>query len=132
VVGEQVAALIGLVAGASIGVSIVVAARRRGLAFPLLPALFTILSAAMAVYGLVEGDLTVSFTGAMLALFFAYPLVWRAGSTALRIAYSALLIAVPAIFIAAAGVEVLLRLAGITTLVGIAAGIAGIVMLAKR
>lgn len=130
-VGEQVAALIGLSMGVLIGVSVsITAARRRDSAF--VPALFTALSAVMAVAGLVEGDSTISFMGAMLTLFFIYPLIWRAGSTALRIAYSVLLIAIPILFIAVAGTGVISRLAGVLALVGIAAGIVNILMLAKR
>jgi len=132
-VGEELAALIGLLAGAAIGVSAgIVAARRRSLPFPLISALFIVLSAAMAVYGFVKGDLAVFFTGAMLALFFTSPLVWRVGSTALKIVYNTLLIAVPALFIAAAGIEAVPRLTGIMALVGIAVGVANIAMLAKR
>jgi len=131
-VGEQLAALIGLFVGSAIGASIVVAARRRNLTFPLVPVLFTTLSAAMAIYGLIERDLTVFFTGTMLALSFIYPPIWRAGNTTLRIAYSVLLIAVPALFIAVASIGVISRLAGILALVGIAIGIANIVVLAKH
>jgi len=126
-----VAALIGLFIGVLIGVSVsIIAARRRDSV--LVPALLTVLSAAMAVASLVEGDSTMFFMGTMLAFFFIYPLIWRAGSTALRIAYSVLLIVVPIIFIAVAGTGVISRLAGILALVGIAGGIANIVMLAKR
>jgi len=125
-----VAALIGLFMGVVIGVPVsITAARRRNSA--LVPALLTALSAAMAVAGLVEGDSTISFMGAMVTLFFIYPLIWRVSSTALRIAYSVLLIAVPTLFIAVAGTGVISRLAGITALVGIAGGIANIIMLAK-
>jgi len=132
VVGEQLAAIIGLSVGASIGASIVVVARRRSLPFPPLPALLAVLSAAMAVAGLVEGDSTASFMGAMLALFFMYPLIWRSSSTALKISYSLLLIAVSTIFIAVTGIGVILRLTGILALVGLVGGIASIVMLAKH
>jgi len=68
----------------------------------------------------------------MLALFFMYPLIWRTDSTALKVVYSALLIAVPALFIAAAGIEAVLRHTGVMALVGIAGGVASIVMLAKH
>jgi len=130
-VGEQLAALVGLLAGVSIGASIVVTARRRGTAFPLLPALFAVLSAAMVISGLVEGDSTASFIG-MLMLLFMYSPIWRAGSTALKIAYSLLLIAVSAIFIAVTGIGAISRLSGMLALVGLVGGIASIVMVAKR
>lgn len=130
-VGEQVAALIGLFMGVLIGASVSITAARRGNS-ALVPALLTALSAAMAVASLVEGDSTMFFMGAMLTLFSIYPLIWRAGSTALRIAYSALLIAIPILFITIAGTGVISRLTGVLALVGIAGGIANIVMLAKR
>jgi len=132
VVGEQLAALIGLSVGAAIGVSAsIVAARRRSLPFPLIPTLIAVLSAAMAIEGFAEGDLAV-IRMAMLLLFIIYPPIWRTNSIALRTAYSALLIAVPALFIAAAGIETILTFTGILALVGIAVGAASIVMLAKR
>jgi len=131
-VGEQLAALIGLFMGAVIGASIVVVARRRSLVFPLLPVLFATLSAVMAIYGLIERDLTTFFIETMLVLFFVYPLIWRASSTALRIAYSVLLIAVPVLFIATVGIGMILRLTGILALLGMIAGIVNIIMLAKH
>jgi len=131
VVGEQLAAIIGSSVGASIGASIVVVARRRSLSSPLIPALFAVLFAAMAVVGLVEGDSTASFIG-LLVLFFMYSPILRTGSTALRIVYSALLIAVSTFFIAVAGIGAILRLSGVLALIGIAVGVASIVMLAKR
>jgi len=130
-VGEQLAAIIGLSVGTAIGASIVVVARRRSLPFLPLLAMFAVLFAAMAVVGLVEGDSTASFIG-MLVLFFFYPPIWRAKSAALKIAYSILLIAVSTLFIAATGIEAVPRLSGILALVGIAVGVASIVMLAKR
>jgi len=135
--GELLTVLIkSLASGAFVGAAIAaftaVVARRGSLVFPLLPALLTALSAAMVVGGLVEEDSTISFMGAMLVLFFVYPLIWRASSTALRISYSVLLIAVPVLFIAIVGIGMILRLAGILALVGIAGGIANIVMLAKH
>jgi len=135
--GELPAVLIkslagGAFVGAAIAAFTAVVARRRGPVFPLLPALLAVLSAAMAIYGLIEEDLTESFIGTMLALFFVYPMIWRVGSTALRVVYNSLLIAIPALFIAAAGIGAISRLAGILALIGIAVGIANIVMLAKR
>jgi len=132
VIGEQLAALIGLSVGVVIGVSTsIIAARRGKLSIPLIPTLIAVLSTAMAVEGFVEGDLAV-IRMAMVLLFIIYPLIWRANSIALRAAYSALLIAVPALFIAAAGIEAILTFTGILALVGIAIGIANIVMLAKH
>jgi len=132
VVGEQLAALIGLSVGVVIGVSTsIIAARHEKLAIPPIPALITVLSAVMAVEGLAEGGLTKFSVGVALA-FCIYPLIWRASSTALKIAYSVLLIAISVLFIATVGVGAIFRLAGTLALIGMAAGIANIVMLAKR
>jgi len=68
----------------------------------------------------------------MLMLFSMYSPIWRTGNTALKTAYSLLLIAVSTIFIAVSGIGVILRLAGILALIGIAVGVASIVMLVKR
>jgi len=126
-----VAALIGLFMGVLIGVFVsIIAAGRRNSVF--VPALLTALSDVMAVASLVEGDSTMFFMGTMLAFFFIYPLIWRAGSTALRIAYSVLLIAIPILFITIAGTGIILRITGVLALVGIAAGIVNILMLAKH
>jgi len=131
-VGEQLAALFGLFIGTVIGISMsIIVVRHRSLAFPLIPTLITVLSAAMAIDGLIGRDLTVISTGAILALCI-HPLIWKASNNALRIAYSVLLITISVLYITTVGIGMILRLAGILALVGMIAGIVNIIMLAKH
>jgi len=132
-VGEQLTTLIVLFIGMVIGISMsIIVMRRRTLVFPLIPTLITVLSTTIAIDGLIERDLTVFFIGAILALFGIYPLLWKANNIALRIIYSILLITIPILFITIAGIGIILRLTGILALVGMAVGIANIIMLTKH
>ncbi|ADM27676.1 hypothetical protein Igag_0859 [Ignisphaera aggregans DSM 17230] len=131
-VGEQLAALIGLSIGAVAGISMSIIVTRRGkLVIPLAPILFTLLFADMAIEGLVEGDLMKFSVGVALALCI-YPLIEKTRSIVLRIIYSVLLIAVSVLFIVTFGIGMILRLIGILALVGMVAGIVNIIMLIKH
>jgi len=131
-VGEQLAALIGLSMGAVAGISMSIIVTRRGkLVIPLAPILIAVLFVDMAVEGLVEGDLMKLSVGVALALCI-YPLIEKTRSIVLRIIYSVLLIAISVLFIVTVGIGMILRPAGILALVGIVTGIVNIIMLIKH